>query len=755
MLFRSEEYFSIKGKNPGSGGSVSLALSQLADVSLSSPGNGESLVYSSSLGKWVNGAAGLSKVTVKLGNVSYDSVDGTVYLPAYPTSLPASDVYPWAKQSSKPSYIWDEIGNKPSWIGSTKPSYAWDEIGAKPTTFTPSAHSHSWSDIVSGKPTTLAGYGIADAFSIVPVGSGNNISLSGFQGGYWGEIGSYASFVQYNYGGQLRFDITGVSQRFIDGGGEYYSWRKLLDDSNYNNYSPTLTGGGASGTWGINITGTIDGWPSSRMFRSTDRAIVGNIDLNTYTFSGIIESRGSETIQANRPFWGYYPILNFWTGDNIAKIQIAGTDGNLYYRSDHSAQATITTNWVRLIDSDNYYSVISNVASATQLANTKYIFGQPFNGTGDVTGDMSNISRITMSNHLRIGGSYDLSSPWDAGLIAGKDSHNKVVATYLASDTNCATVGAHLPALNGWAELNLAGTQLRFSIEQTTAMRLVNNEGLHLHQGWYRTYGATGWYNSTYGGGIYMEDTTWVRIIGGRGFYVENTIQTTDEVDANRFKITSADGAGAGISLFGGASAFTPLYGLMFATTANFGTHGYVTGDWATYFTMNNTANRGWIYRNVADGINVFSISNGGSVWANGELYAAVGLYTDGYLSSKGQNTSDGRLKTDIHKFNGTEIIKSLSPKSFRWNDTAKSLAAVFNTDEIQYGLIAQETKKVAPWLVVDDMFHDGYMGVRYEKLIPVMLACQIEHLSRTEILEQKVAQLEKENNELKRRLYA
>lgn len=33
------------------------------------------------------------------------------------------------------------------------------------------------------------------------------------------------------------------------------SWLALLDSSNYNNYSPTKTGGGASGTWGINVTG--------------------------------------------------------------------------------------------------------------------------------------------------------------------------------------------------------------------------------------------------------------------------------------------------------------------------------------------------------------------------------------------------------------------------------------------------------------------------------------------------------------------
>nr|DAL72997.1 MAG TPA: receptor binding complex [Caudoviricetes sp.] len=32
----------------------------------------------------------------------------------FPTSMPASDVYAWAKASSKPSYSWSEISNKPS-----------------------------------------------------------------------------------------------------------------------------------------------------------------------------------------------------------------------------------------------------------------------------------------------------------------------------------------------------------------------------------------------------------------------------------------------------------------------------------------------------------------------------------------------------------------------------------------------------------------------------------------------------------------
>jgi hypothetical protein len=33
-------------------------------------------------------------------------------------------------------------------------------------------------------------------------------------------------------------------------------YREVLHSGNYNSYSPTLTGGGASGTWGINVTGT-------------------------------------------------------------------------------------------------------------------------------------------------------------------------------------------------------------------------------------------------------------------------------------------------------------------------------------------------------------------------------------------------------------------------------------------------------------------------------------------------------------------
>jgi hypothetical protein len=39
---------------------------------------------------------------------------------------------------------------------------------------------------------------------------------------------------------------------------------------------------------------------------------------------------------------------------------------------------------------------------------------------------------------------------------------------------------------------------------------------------WFRSTGDSGWYHQNYGGGIYMQDSSWVRVFGGKRFYVEN-----------------------------------------------------------------------------------------------------------------------------------------------------------------------------------------------------------------------------------------
>lgn len=46
--------------------------------------------------------------------------------------------------------------------------------------------------------------------------------------------------------------------------------------------------------------------------------------------------------------------------------------------------------------------------------------------------------------------------------------------------------------------------------------------------GWVRTYGPTGWYSQTYGGGWYMTDTTWIRSYASKSIYHNKGIMRTD-----------------------------------------------------------------------------------------------------------------------------------------------------------------------------------------------------------------------------------
>jgi hypothetical protein len=49
---------------------------------------------------------------------------------------------------------------------------------------------------------------------------------------------------------------------------------------------------------------------------------------------------------------------------------------------------------------------------------------------------------------------------------------------------------------------------------------------------WFRSYGSSGWFNQSYAGGIFMQDTTWVRVYNGKAFYVPNEIAATGNITA-------------------------------------------------------------------------------------------------------------------------------------------------------------------------------------------------------------------------------
>lgn len=53
--------------------------------------------------------------------------------------------------------------------------------------------------------------------------------------------------------------------------------------------------------------------------------------------------------------------------------------------------------------------------------------------------------------------------------------------------------------------------------------------------GWHRTYGNTGWYNGTHGGGFYMTDATWVRAYNNKSIWTPQTSQADVQMNSAVF----------------------------------------------------------------------------------------------------------------------------------------------------------------------------------------------------------------------------
>lgn len=202
-------------------------------------------------------------------------------------------------------------------------------------------------------------------------------------------------------------------------------------------------------------------------------------------------------------------------------------------------------------------------------------------------------------------------------------------------------------------------------------------------------------------------------------------------VASNTIGISQTAGSGDGISLYGSPSS-NPAYGLMFATTANYGTFGDLTGDYATYFTMDTTwgSKRGWAFRIKNTSTIVASLSTDGNFCAKGGVTALA------------TSSSDKRLKKEIKPFNAKQIIDKLKPVEFEWNKKANKYNSNLELNKKNYGLIAQDSDNIIDNLVFDLPDGNGYKGVRYEKLIPILLQAVKEQQKEIDELKQIIKKL-------------
>ena len=226
--------------------------------------------------------------------------------------------------------------------------------------------------------------------------------------------GSYHGIIQFQQwsdatgGGSAQIGITDNNNLWHRGSSGaltgWSSWAKILDSANYNSYSPSLTGTGASGTWGINISGSA-GSATNATTASTANSLntsnnyqVNSLGVGTSsTTTGQIKATTAIITPGTNGVTTGLNVVNgdittYRSGGTTGVIYLSNSGGNYLYwnGSNYYFGGNIA------LDSSNYTSYsptltgsgasgtwgINVTGSAGSATNVTGIVGVPNGGTG-------------------------------------------------------------------------------------------------------------------------------------------------------------------------------------------------------------------------------------------------------------------------------------------------------------------------------------------------------------------------------------
>jgi hypothetical protein len=188
--------------------------------------------------------------------------------------------------------------------------------------------------------------------------------------------------------------------------------------------------------------------------------------------------------------------------------------------------------------SANNYSFPYTVSSAesvntvVQRQANGYIHAAYFNGTGtfSTSGAASGMGIFTGTNGSdTYGRSFTAAAARTLLNVENGATADQTAAQILTALKTVDGAGSGLDAdkLDG----QTSGSFVRSNAADTLTGQLTTSGGF-INSEWYRSTAAVGWYSNTYGGGIHMQDTTWVRVYGSKKLLVSNVIAATGNITA-------------------------------------------------------------------------------------------------------------------------------------------------------------------------------------------------------------------------------
>ncbi len=234
----------------------------------------------------------------------------------------------------------------------------------------------------------------------------------------------------------------------------------MLDAGNYNSYSPTLTGTGASGTWGINITGTAPTLQTARTLTiaGTGKSFNGSADVSwtanelaAHVFNNTGEGHGSRSsFDATTPSYGFGwrfvqgstngpgtgggQFYSLYTGLGTAYPATgAGSYGMQLAIDRNSATPYLSVRFNENNSLGTWRKIqAGNADTATTLQTARTINGTSFNGSANITTNSWGTSRTLsftgdVTGSSAVDGSANVATAMtlaNSGVTAG--THTKV-----------------------------------------------------------------------------------------------------------------------------------------------------------------------------------------------------------------------------------------------------------------------------------------------------------------------------------------
>lgn len=147
-----------------------------------------------------------------------------------------------------------------------------------------------------------------------------------------------------------------------------------------------------------------------------------------------------------------------------------------------------------------------------------------------VNGSNANSPLVTIGDWNQNGDFTAIRSPYGYLLLGSANANSNI---YLRTETSTGQViigggsNANIFTVTG-TYASLSGMLYMNNNNIGDAISTANGANQIYATGWFRSWGDSGWYNQSYGGGVYMVDTTFVRIYNSKIFYAAGGIWSVD-----------------------------------------------------------------------------------------------------------------------------------------------------------------------------------------------------------------------------------